>query len=246
MKASTVIYWIFLGTVLALLSCSKTNPGKRGKNFKFISGTWIDKESLALQFIEFQSPNRGRFGNFSKQLKTYSPFSYTLADSTFIMRFDEPTVHTESAHRLSIIDEDIITISDMTLIPENPDKTYLRRKLVTERKGDTIVIDESELYYDLDNDFSLQIDSLLGDSRCPEGVTCVWQGNAQVRFNLVVQGNYQYFFTLNTHDGPRFPSDTLINDIDFQLVRVEPYPQFNSPINLDTSVRVKLLAIPKN
>lgn len=245
MKTLIIACWISAGVFLALASCSKADLGKEGEGFDFLSGTWVDKESYALQFIEFQSSGRGRFGMFGKQSKEYTPFHYTLVDSILTIRFDGHDDYPESTHKLSRMGDDIITISDLTVIPENPDKTYLRTNLVTDRVGDTIVIGEGELYYDFENDFRIQIDSFPGDSRCPEGVQCFWAGNAKVRFEIIAEGNYRHLFDLNTHGGPMFPHDTVINDIEFRLVEVGPYPKFDAPSDYYKNPWVKLLASPK-
>ena len=55
----------------------------------------------------------------------------------------------------------------------------------------------NDIYYNSEYDFSLQIDSITSDSRCPIDAVCIWAGNAQVRFKLISQGNHQYLFNLN-------------------------------------------------
>gem|GEM_PF-6174754 len=75
---------------------------------------------------------------------------------------------------------------------------------------------------------------------------CVWAGNAGVRFEIIAAGNYRHLFDLNTHGGPKFPQDSLINDIKFRLVGVAPYPKHNAPVDPEAEVIIKLLATSDN
>lgn len=114
-----------------------------------------------------------------------------------------------------------------------------------ERIGDTIVMSVGGSYYDAEYHFRIGVVSLLGDSRCPEGLICVWGGNAGVRFEIVVAGNHRRLFDLNTHGGQNYPQDTVINGIEFRLVSVEPYPKHNAPAVPESEVVIKLLAVAK-
>jgi hypothetical protein len=62
------------------------------------------------------------------------------------------------------------------------------------------------------------------DSRCPADVTCVWAGNAAVRFQLGT-GRRSKIVTLNTSS-----SRTFLNEVEYQgykvkLVGLDPYPR---------------------
>ncbi|MEC3881931.1 hypothetical protein [Parapedobacter sp. 10938] len=114
-----------------------------------------------------------------------------------------------------------------------------------ERVGDTIVMGVGDSYYDSEHHFRIGVVSLLGDSRCPEGLQCIWAGNAGVRFEIIVAGNYRRLFDLNTHGGRNYPRDTVINGIEFRLVGVEPYPKYNAPAVPEADVIIKLLAAKK-
>ncbi|MDR3286896.1 MAG: hypothetical protein LBT27_05595 [Prevotellaceae bacterium] len=93
--------------------------------------------------------------------------------------------------------------------------------IITERINDIIIIGHNQIFYDSKNDFRLQIDSVLNDSQCPIGVLCYWEGNAEVHFKLKMNEK-QHIFNLNTHYN--FRSDTVINNIKFKLVGLDPYP----------------------
>jgi hypothetical protein len=79
--------------------------------------------------------------------------------------------------------------------------------------NETIIID--------DENTSLTFDSLLGDSRCPKGVTCIWEGNAQLGFKL-----NSHEFSLNSHKG--FRTDTTVLAYTISLMKVYPYPHIDS------------------
>lgn len=90
----------------------------------------------------------------------------------------------------------------------------------------------------IDSNYELCLDS-ISDSRCPEDVVCVWQGNAAVYFSLK-SINEKTKFTLNTFGG--FQTDTILKGFQFSLIDVLPYPKNASSqnqkefiINLDIS-----------
>jgi hypothetical protein len=71
-------------------------------------------------------------------------------------------------------------------------------------------------------------DSVVGDSRCPLGVECIWAGNAEVRFKFSEADQKPKFFNLNTLGS--FTTDTIINGYKFTLVSLNPYPAINKVI----------------
>ncbi len=62
----------------------------------------------------------------------------------------------------------------------------------------TIVVGESIVLED-DLMFRIRFDSVVGDSRCPEGVQCIWAGRADAVFSLT-QGEQTQRVTLATGD----------------------------------------------
>lgn len=91
-------------------------------------------------------------------------------------------------------------------------------------KGDTIRLNMGIPLYDPINRFIVQLDSVRNDSRCPKGVTCVWEGNAavQIRFNNLQQDK-QRVFALNTQES--LQNDTVIDNYFFKLLELHPYPE---------------------
>jgi hypothetical protein len=69
------------------------------------------------------------------------------------------------------------------------------------------------------------LDSVLNDSRCPNGVQCIWQGNAEARFKFIKSGDAPVFFNLNTYLG--FTNDTIIGGYKFTLKSINPYPDID-------------------
>lgn len=71
----------------------------------------------------------------------------------------------------------------------------------------------------------LTFDSLMTDSRCPTGTTCVWEGNATIGVSLY-QGDVRHALTLNTH--PTFATDTTLAALTVALLDLRPYPHVDS------------------
>lgn len=87
---------------------------------------------------------------------------------------------------------------------------------------------EIELGKTVDNShygLSLSVED-INDSRCPTGVDCFWEGTASVKFNLITQQG-DYSFVLDTHEPPNFINDTIIENLNYQLIDVLPYPDAN-------------------
>ncbi len=72
----------------------------------------------------------------------------------------------------------------------------------------------------IDSNYELCVDS-ISDSRCPEDVVCIWEGNAKVYFSLK-SPNENTSFTLNTFRG--FQTDSILKGFKFTLLDVLPYP----------------------
>ncbi len=79
--------------------------------------------------------------------------------------------------------------------------------------------------YDVSNRFSIALDSVINDSRCPKDVQCVWEGSAKVGFSIQIhETKTQHNFTLET-----LPSenDTTIGNFNIKLRELSPYPTSN-------------------
>ena len=88
--------------------------------------------------------------------------------------------------------------------------------------SDTITIGINEVYQHKQPNFSLQIDSILSDSRCPYGAECFWAGNAEVRMKLVVDNSYPILFKFNTLQ--TYGQEVQLNGLEYKLIDVSPHP----------------------
>jgi hypothetical protein len=238
-KLKYLIFVLSTINMIVFIGCEDINQDSN-PDYTYLKGTWIDKESFAMQFIDFYSENQASFGMYGKNFEKYDSFYYRIIDSKQIaIDFHGDNESNETFHDLIKNGNDTIEISDLTEIPENPNKVYLRREIITEKQTDTIVIGHNQEYFDFDNHFRLRVDSVLTDSRCAIGANCKWEGNAKIRLDLILQGNYQHFLILNTNQD--FSMDTLIDNINYRLVRLEPYPEINQTIdNKDYIVKVMI------
>jgi hypothetical protein len=65
-------------------------------------------------------------------------------------------------------------------------------------------------------------DSVLEDSRCPDGVDCIWSGNAKIRIRSSKQKQTPATIELNTDAGPK--SSSYLN-YEIRLVGLKPRPK---------------------
>ncbi len=104
--------------------------------------------------------------------------------------------------------------------------------------GDTINIGYMETAVNYDENISLIFDTLFADSRCPVGMECFWEGDAEPGFTLTGTDS-STSFSLHTFSG--FPNDTIIQCYSIELIDVSPYPHVDSIYQLtDYSVMITL------
>jgi hypothetical protein len=77
-------------------------------------------------------------------------------------------------------------------------------------------------------DLTLTFKDVTEDSRCPEGVVCVWEGNARI-----VLGINQTVVTLNTTLAPK---QTSYSAYAIQLLSLQPYPRYDQYIRKEDYV----------
>jgi hypothetical protein len=94
--------------------------------------------------------------------------------------------------------------------------------------NDTIELSFRDCLYDQEDSIYICLDSVLSDSRCPTGVNCFWEGNAEVRFKFEKYNENPVMFNLNTHRG--FANEMIIDGYKFSLVGLSPYPVYEHPI----------------
>jgi hypothetical protein len=74
---------------------------------------------------------------------------------------------------------------------------------------------------------AVEFESVLEDSRCPEGVDCIWSGNAKIRLRSGKQKQTPAAVELNTHIGSK--SSSYLN-YEIRLVALKPRPKADKPI----------------
>ena len=72
-------------------------------------------------------------------------------------------------------------------------------------------------------DMSVKFEAILEDSRCPEGVQCVWAGNARIELAVTKAGEDTASLELNTND--RYPVEAHYLDYTITLIDLKPYPK---------------------
>jgi hypothetical protein len=70
-------------------------------------------------------------------------------------------------------------------------------------------------------------ESVLEDSRCPEGVDCIWSGNAKIRIRSSKQKHAPASIELNTNVEPKSSSYL---DYEIKLVALKPRPKADKPV----------------
>lgn len=89
---------------------------------------------------------------------------------------------------------------------------------------------------------------VLNDSRCPQGVQCVWQGNAEIVLKIKnPEQNISEFVNLKidgkNHRNSSNHEEVKVNEFKFSLLELLPYPQANQ--SNDFMVYEALISIQK-
>lgn len=106
----------------------------------------------------------------------------------------------------------ITPVPTSTPIPIIPTEQLIESLLDEEiqiKIGESVTLERGSL--------TIKFKSLVEDSRCPQGVVCIWEGNAEVI--LEVSKNE---ITLNTALDPK---EKVVGDYNIQLRDVIPYPK---------------------
>ena len=85
--------------------------------------------------------------------------------------------------------------------------------------------------------------SVIEDSRCPEGVNCIWAGVAKIKIQLRKAGKPEKEFELNTNQMDKsitFEGHTI------KLLTLTPYPKANMSYRADSySATLTITKLPK-
>ena len=217
-------YTLGIVFLISLVSCSEDE-----RDFA-LQGSWINTASTALSFIEFYSESQGRMGIYVNNFQQYDSFNYHIVEKYIAIDFvgdNEP----ETFYRFSLIDKNKLVISGLTDIPENPDITFQRYNIITEKVNNQIILGKDDLYYDFGLGYSLR-GYCFNESRCPTGVYCITAGYAAARLDLNIGSSSYHSFDLYTADqGPGYRSDTTISGLTIKLLDITPYPVKNKDIS---------------
>ncbi len=77
--------------------------------------------------------------------------------------------------------------------------------------------------------FTLTFEAVPEDSRCPTGVTCIWEGDAVVRISIAASGAEPATYTLHTNAG--FAREAVHASIRVRLVALSPHPTADGPVS---------------
>ncbi len=74
----------------------------------------------------------------------------------------------------------------------------------------------------LDDGLELEFTEVFGDSRCPLGVECIWEGNAEIGIRAAKSGQPETLLRLNSN--PRFATEATYLEYTIRLLNLDPYP----------------------
>jgi hypothetical protein len=75
---------------------------------------------------------------------------------------------------------------------------------------------------------TLTFATVADDSRCPVGVSCVWEGDAAIELRAEADGEKPETVRLHTSD--RFPREARVHGVTVTLERLEPQPTADGPV----------------
>ena len=88
-------------------------------------------------------------------------------------------------------------------------------------------------------DLKVGFSSVGADSRCPQGVTCVWAGNAKIGLRLQKGNNQSASVELNTGVDPRRNS---YMGYEVRLAALRPHPKVNTTLNKKSYVATLIVS----
>lgn len=152
---------------------------------------------------------------------------------------------------------------DMSTLPGRPIKVKVRKATGNEIPACTgnypavFVIDYISITFNYNREFEipvkgsvlskdekylLRFDSVLTDSRCPEGMYCFWQGIAGVRFSITEKNSTPEKIDLYTWNNPgmNWCDSVTYKDLKIRLLELNPYPSTNVRYGYD-SYKAKII-----
>jgi hypothetical protein len=71
---------------------------------------------------------------------------------------------------------------------------------------------------------TLHFREVLEDSRCPDGVVCIWEGNGKILVSVSQEGKEPLEVTLNTSGKEGMSKEAVAFDYLIKLDSLDPYP----------------------
>ena len=78
---------------------------------------------------------------------------------------------------------------------------------------------------------TITFEAIVEDSRCPTGVTCIWEGDAAVSVRIEDADGKPGTYTLHTAD--RFEREAVHGAIRVRLISVAPHPTAEGPVKAE-------------
>jgi len=94
----------------------------------------------------------------------------------------------------------------------------------------------------LEDGLKVVFESVVGDSRCPSDVECVWEGNAEI--SIAVSQNLETPALLSLNSNPGFATEVTYLSYVVTLIVLEPYPRADSVTG--EPYRATLLVVDSN
>ena len=87
---------------------------------------------------------------------------------------------------------------------------------------------------------TIEMDSVINDSRCPVNAVCIWEGYGAVRFDFSVASQHTSF-VLYTRPGILSGNNILVYGYRITLVELNPYPGGSMSVNQEEySARISI------
>ena len=107
--------------------------------------------------------------------------------------------------------------------------------------GEEVTLKMNEMVMIQPEGILLTFRDVTEDSRCPEGVTCIWQGRAVVQLLLAGRGESVETRLATKNTQPKPPSAVTVMGLDIYMRDVMPYPTIDYPVIPNKYYRVCLL-----
>lgn len=112
-------------------------------------------------------------------------------------------------------------------------------KVFSKNNSDSLIVElKVGGFVFIQNKFGLSFDAVLNDSRCPVGLVCVWEGNAEVKLRFFKEGEI-LSYTLNTYLSP---NELTYENYKIKILELLPVPKLDQKIEAE-NYRLKLLIL---